>query len=111
MTIKCFNGDKVELAFALDTCDREVISYVAKAGAMTGAEVVALGQKLALDKCLILVATTKDINHIHAGKIVAEAAQAIGGKGGGRADFAQAGGSNSDGLAKALHKVKELITT
>jgi putative transposase len=39
MTIKCFNGDKVELAFALDTCDREVISYVAKAGAMTGADI------------------------------------------------------------------------
>jgi putative transposase len=39
MTIKCFNGEKVELAFALDTCDREAISYVAKAGAMTGADI------------------------------------------------------------------------
>jgi len=28
-----------ERAFALDTCDREVISYVAKAGAMTGADI------------------------------------------------------------------------
>lgn len=39
MTIKCFNGEKVEAAFALDTCDREAISYVAKAGAMTGADI------------------------------------------------------------------------
>jgi putative transposase len=39
MTIKCFNKEKVEVAFALDTCDREVIGYVAKSGAMTGADI------------------------------------------------------------------------
>lgn len=39
MTIKCFNGDKVEVAFALDTCDREIVGYVAKASAMTGADI------------------------------------------------------------------------
>ena len=35
-TIRCFNGEKVEVAFSLDTCDREVISYVATASATTG---------------------------------------------------------------------------
>lgn len=39
MTIKCFNGEKVEVAFALDTCDREILGYVAKAEAMTGADI------------------------------------------------------------------------
>lgn len=28
--IKCFNGEKVYVAFSLDTCDREAISFVAK---------------------------------------------------------------------------------
>ncbi len=41
---------------------------------------------------------------------MAEAAQAIGGKGGGRDDFAQAGGSNSQWLIEALNKIKLLIT-
>lgn len=36
LTIRCFNQEKVEVAFCLDTCDREAISYVAVAGAMTG---------------------------------------------------------------------------
>lgn len=26
--IKCFNGEKVEVSFCIDTCDREIISYV-----------------------------------------------------------------------------------
>ena len=34
--IRCFNGEKVEVAFSLDTCDREVISYVATESATTG---------------------------------------------------------------------------
>ena len=29
--IKCFNGEKVYVAFVLDTCDREAISFVARA--------------------------------------------------------------------------------
>lgn len=28
--IKCYNGEKVYVIFALDTCDREVISFIAK---------------------------------------------------------------------------------
>jgi putative transposase len=39
MTIKCFNGEKVEVAFALDSCDREAISYIATVRPMTGADI------------------------------------------------------------------------
>ena len=42
----------------------------------------------------------------HAGKLVNHVAAQIGGKGGGRADFAQAGGSDVSGLDKALAAVK-----
>lgn len=36
LTIRCFDGEKVEVTFCLDTCDREAISYVATESATTG---------------------------------------------------------------------------
>lgn len=72
--------------------------------------VVALGLPLPDDKCSILIAVTKDLSkNIHAGKIIAEAAGLIGGKGGGRPDFAQAGGNDKAELKKALAKIEELV--
>lgn len=38
-TIQCFNGDRVHVAFALDTCDREVMSYVASTIGLDGAAI------------------------------------------------------------------------
>lgn len=35
-SIKCFNGEKVEVSFCIDTCDREIISYVTTATATNG---------------------------------------------------------------------------
>lgn len=35
-TIKCFNSEKVEVSFCIDTCDREIISYVATPSATNG---------------------------------------------------------------------------
>ena len=35
-TIKCFNGEKVEVSFCIDTCDREIISFVATSTATNG---------------------------------------------------------------------------
>lgn len=35
-TIKCFNSEKVEVSFCIDTCDREIISYVATHSATNG---------------------------------------------------------------------------
>lgn len=37
--IQCFNGDRVNVAFALDTCDREVMSYVASTIGIDGAAI------------------------------------------------------------------------
>jgi alanyl-tRNA synthetase len=72
--------------------------------------VVALAKDLGDNKCTILVAITKDlIARLHAGKMVSEAALVIGGKGGGRPDFAQAGGTKPQNLADALDKVQELL--
>ncbi|MEJ2048006.1 MAG: DHHA1 domain-containing protein [Dehalococcoidia bacterium] len=45
----------------------------------------------------------------HAGKIVNKVAEVAGGRGGGKAQFAQAGGRNSDKLDAALGQVKAII--
>lgn len=70
--------------------------------------IVILGQKLADDKCSILIATTKNIA-LHAGQLIKVSLPLIQGKGGGRADFAQAGGHNPTGLTQALIAIAEAI--
>ncbi|MYJ95871.1 MAG: hypothetical protein F4053_09885, partial [Proteobacteria bacterium] len=42
---------------------------------------------------------------LHAGRLVGEIARRVGGKGGGRADFAQAGGTQPENLDEALAQV------
>jgi alanyl-tRNA synthetase len=49
--------------------------------------------------------TKNNIDRIRAGDLINFVAEQVGGKGGGRPDFAQAGGSNPDGLDAALGSV------
>jgi alanyl-tRNA synthetase len=54
----------------------------------------------------IVSGVTKDLtSKVHAGKLVGVVAQAVGGKGGGRPDMAEAGGKNPAGLPAALEAV------
>lgn len=39
MEIRCFNGDKVFIAFALDCCDREAFAYVARTEPLSAADI------------------------------------------------------------------------
>jgi alanyl-tRNA synthetase len=61
-------------------------------------------------KVTIIVAVSKDLTpKVHAGKIVQAMSEAVGGKGGGRPDFAQGGGSDVSKIEEALKKVFELL--
>ncbi len=76
-----------------------------------GTGVVVLGAK-AGPKVTLLAAVTKDIagKRVHAGKLVGALAAKVGGRGGGRPDFAQAGGSQPDQLPAALAAVVDAVT-
>jgi len=53
---------------------------------------------------------TKDLTgRLHAGELVNQVASGVGGKGGGRPDMAQAGGSNPAGLKQALDAVPQWV--
>lgn len=59
------------------------------------------------EKVSLIAGVTKDLtNSVKAGELVNVVAQQVGGKGGGRPDMAQAGGSQPENLAAALETVK-----
>lgn len=61
-------------------------------------------------KVLLLAAVTKDLTkRVNAGSLIKEMAPLVGGGGGGRPDFAQAGGKDPSGLDAALERAYELI--
>ncbi|MCR4331625.1 MAG: DHHA1 domain-containing protein, partial [Sulfuricaulis sp.] len=58
------------------------------------------------DKVTLIAGVTKDLaGRLHAGELVNQVASGVGGKGGGRPDMAQAGGTNPAGLGAALDGV------
>jgi alanyl-tRNA synthetase len=59
------------------------------------------------DRVSLVAGVTKDLtDRLHAGKLVNEVASRVGGKGGGRADMAQAGGKDPSGLDAALEDLQ-----
>ncbi|WP_323838691.1 alanine--tRNA ligase [Photorhabdus africana] len=64
------------------------------------------------DKVSLIVGVTKDLTaKIKAGELISSIAQQIGGKGGGRPDMAQAGGSDIEALPSALDSVEEWVAS
>jgi alanyl-tRNA synthetase len=63
------------------------------------------------DKAMLLCMVTKDlVNRFKAGEIISRLSQMLGGKGGGRPDMAQGGGSRPELLGQALESVGEIIS-
>jgi alanyl-tRNA synthetase len=61
-------------------------------------------------KLALALGVTDDlVDRFRAGDLIREVSAVVGGKGGGRADFAQAGGSNPASLPQALERLDELI--
>lgn len=76
-----------------------------------GRGIVVLGT-VVNEKPLLIAAVTDDLVNegYHAGKLVKQVAQIVGGGGGGRPNLAQAGGRDAGKLAEAIAAVPDLIT-
>ena len=85
-------------------------NYVDHLRNIIGSCIVVLGGLLN-KKAIIIVALTKDLSvKINAKYIIHKLAKIIDGTGGGKTEFAQAGGSNYNNLDKALSLAKKIIT-
>lgn len=71
--------------------------------------VVVLGGIQGARVALLATVSTDVVNQHHAGNIIKQIAPLVGGGGGGRPDFAQAGGKDPSRLDEALKKVYELV--
>jgi len=75
-----------------------------------GSAVVGIGTDLGEGKAALIVAVTPDLTgRIKAGEIIKRIAPIVGGTGGGRPDFAQAGGRDASRLDEALEQIATLV--
>ncbi len=73
--------------------------------------VIVLGSKIQ-DKAMFVAVVSPDLiseKHLHAGKIVSEIARKVGGGGGGRPNFATAGGKDLEKISEAISDTAEVI--
>jgi alanyl-tRNA synthetase len=77
-----------------------------------GSGVVVLGAATEDGKVALIAGVTKDLTAtVQAGKIVGAVAAKVGGKGGGRPDLAEAGGTDASQLDAALSSVSEIVSS
>ena len=109
---KALNGITLVCA-AIDHADRELLATVADAvrGQLkTGA--VLLASKLGAGEIAWVMALTADVvaRKLHAGQLLKEIAAVTQGGGGGRPDFAQAGGKDPSKIPQAMKRAEELLS-
>ncbi|HLH31836.1 MAG TPA: alanine--tRNA ligase, partial [Terriglobia bacterium] len=78
-------------------------------GSKIGSGVVVLGLASNGKASLVAVVSPDLQKRLHAGKIIKRVAEMVGGSGGGRPDFAQAGGKDSEKLEEALKNVYNIV--
>jgi alanyl-tRNA synthetase len=100
--VKEVRGIKV-LTHRVDNLERaQMRTLVDQLRDKLGSAVIVLGSA-SNDSVSLIVAVTKDLtSRIQAGKVIAQVAQKVGGKGGGRPDLAEAGGKDAAALDSAL---------
>jgi alanyl-tRNA synthetase len=75
-----------------------------------GSAVIVLGTVTEDGKVALVAGVTADVSaKVRAGDLVGEISKLVGGRGGGRPDFAQAGGTDPSKLVEALAQVQKLV--
>ncbi|KNC67966.1 alanine--tRNA ligase [Pseudoalteromonas ardens] len=104
------NGIKVLIANVAGTESKALRGMVDDLKNKMGSGVIALGVANG-DKVSLIAGVTKDlVGRVKAGELVNHMAAQVGGKGGGRPDMAQAGGSEPQNLDAALASVSAWLT-
>ncbi len=104
-------GDVKVLVSRMDGADAKTLrDAVDRFKDKLGSGVVVLGSVDDGKVRLAAGVTKNNTNRLHAGDIIRPVAEQVGGKGGGRPDFAQAGGSDASQLDAALSSVTAWVT-
>ena len=108
--VEDINGVKVVVKTFADKNAGELREMVDSLKEKLGSCVVILGA--GTDKAVFAVGVTKDLTKtVKAGALVKEAAIIAGGNGGGRPDFAQAGGKDASKIEEAVAKAREVLVS
>jgi alanyl-tRNA synthetase len=98
------------LSKKVDGLDASMLRELAEtAGAKIGSGVVVLGLASNGKASLVAVVSEDLRKRLHAGQIIKKVAEMVGGSGGGRPDFAQAGGKDVERLDQALQAVYNIV--
>ena len=99
------------LAARVDGLDRAQLRNIADAFRSKWPSAVIVLASVENGQIAIITAVTKDLtSKVHAGKLLGTVAQAVGGKGGGRPDLAEGGGTDVEALAAALEHVHTTVS-
>ena len=103
-------GDVKVLAAQVDGMERQQLRTLADALRNKWKSAVVVLASAEDSNVSIVSAVTKDLtSKVHAGKLAGAVAQAVGGKGGGRPDMAEAGGKDVQALPAALESVYQSV--
>ncbi len=106
-------GDVKVLPLYVEGVDKKGLRELAdRQRGQVGRGVIALGTNPEPDRGMLLVAVTRDLaGTLDARMIVGELAREFDGRGGGRADLAEAGGrSDPDGIRRALERTPDVVS-
>lgn len=105
------NGHKVLIAELAGVDPKGFRTLVDELKVKVGSGVVLLAT-VSDGKVSLIAGVTKDLtDKVHAGQLVGWAAEQLGGKGGGKPDLAQAGGTNVDALASVLAGARDQLAS
>jgi alanyl-tRNA synthetase len=107
--VEKIGGIRVIAAEVPDANTKELRGMIDELKQRLGSGVVLLAARQH-KKVALAIGITKDLTaEISAGELIKEVAAVVGGSGGGRADFAQAGGNLVDAIPEALERMRSLV--
>jgi alanyl-tRNA synthetase len=104
-------GDATLIVAQLDGADRDFLAAMADAlrGQMRGGVAVLVSVPDPSTVAWVMAVTEDLATRVHAGKLLKAIAAITGGGGGGRPEFAQAGGKDPSKIAEALSTAQQLV--